>query len=559
MRLLLLCVLMVFCFSRHNSLQAQYLPQHINNEGIYDFLDEMANLQLITLASVARPYSHAMIRDKLDQVGNSRFVLTSRQRYMFNLYRLHYSPRGGMSPWPRQGLSIGSVSALPPGYGYHDGAVHVTARPILEGHYHSNTRGDVTHIHGGAAVTSYAGDSWSAWASLQSIRQRGEMLARPGMLHRHEGGTWAHDDIPEEESSHAYNDIRGGVAYSWGWGSVAFQKEHLTWGDHYHGPNILDMRHNHPSYPMVALQLSPGERFRFNYHHGWLNSMVVDSTSVVDFPDHPPRYDYYNKYFAANLFTFMPLEGLHLSAGNSIVYSAGNMYIGNFIPFMVFRAMEPTQAASEGVLNNPSAFINISSRQIRHLHLYASWYANSFKFERLGDSERRNFTSAKGGFRLSGWPIANTDFTLEYTRTLPKTYDHRTPIITYEHKDFSLGHYLGPNATDLYASIGVKPVGGLEVRLCYNDAQKGNLYPHVYGGAQDTDPFMEEVVWRNRTFSLEARYTLYNNIGVYARVRHTNVEGFDVDDYSARDYLEMFSPDFYHGETTTLSFGIYLR
>jgi len=551
--------LVAFLFA--GEVKAQHLPEHINNEGIYEFLDEMANEGWITLSSVVRPYSHERIAAKLDYLSGLSFRLTKRQRHLLDVYRMHYIPR--QPQHFREGLRLlsGEVSLAPPAYQYLTRDVNLTLRPITEGHYHHNSQDAITHLHYGLGFSAQAGGSWAGWASLEQVRQWGEVLDRPEFLVRHEGGTWAHEDIPEGEDYHQYNQLRGGFSYSWGWGSVGFQKEHLTWGDHYHAPNILDLRHNTPSYPMIAMEIRTGNRFSFHYHHGWLNSMLIRDTITFD-PPHPDRYEYHNKYFAGNMFTVMPLDGLHLSAGNSIIYSASNMYIGNFIPIMIFRAMEPAQAESDGLLNNTMAFFNVSSRQIRHLHLYASWFTNSFKFSRLGDSGRTNYNSTKLGGRLNNWPVPDTDLTVEYTFTMPKTFEHRTPIITYAHKNFNMGHYLGPNANDLYASIGMKPWRGLSLRICYNQAKKGNLYPHAYAGAQDRDPYMEKVAWQSRSLSLEAQYTLYNNIGLFARVRHRNVEGFDLDDhndYSAQDYLDMFSPNFHHGETTTFSFGFYMR
>lgn len=548
----------------YGELRAQYLPEHINNEGIYEFLDEMANEQLITLPSVVRPYSRELIVEKLQQLSARSFHMTDRQRHLLSIYRHHYIGHTARRPGARRGAPAGHASFFPLAYEYHDRGTFIRANPILEGHYHANDHGEVKHFHYGLEVSNFVGDSWSSWASLVQVTQTDEILARPGLLNRNEGGTWSHDDeIPDDEPFHHYNEIRGGVAYSWGWGSLAFQKEHLTWGDHYHAPNILDIRQNTPSYPMVALNINTGNRLSFHYHHGWLNSMEV--REVLEFDDHPDRYEYHNKFFAGNILTIMPLDGLHLSAGNSIVYSANNMYIGNFIPFMLFRSLEPSQAdQSTGQVNNTMVYLNASSRQIRHLHLYASWFTNSFVAERVVDSDRTNYNSTKVGARLSNWPVPDTDFTFEYTFTRPKTFEHRTPIITYAHKNFNMGHYLGANANDLYASVGVQPWRGLSLRLCYNRAQKGNLYPHAYDGGQDVDPYMEEVAWRNTSYTLEARYTLYNNIGIYARVRLMHIEGFDVTsdqvDYDqAQDYLDKFSPRFHHGETTTISFGFYMR
>lgn len=555
----------------YGELSAQYLPEHINNEGIYDFLDEMANEQLIILPSVVRPYSRELIVKKLRELSARSFQMTSRQRHLLEIYRYHFLERTVRVPGVRRGMLGGHASLFPLAYEYHDRGTFIRAKPILEGHYHANNRGDVKHFHYGVEVSSFVGESWSAWASLVQVAQDGEVLARPGLLNRNEGGTWSHDDeIPDDEPFHRYNDIRGGMAYSWEWGSVAVQKEHLTWGDHYHAPNILDISPNTPSYPMVALNINTGSRLSFHYHHGWLNSMVAQDTIIFEGqPDerHPKRYEYHNKFFAGNLLTVMALEGLHLSAGNAIVYSTNNIFIGNFIPFMVFRSLEPSQAdQSSGHVNNTMIYLNVSSRQIKHLHLYASFFTNSFVAERVFDAERTNYNSTKVGARLSNWPVRDTDLTFEYTFTKPNTFEHRTPIITYAHKNFNMGHYLGANANDLYASVGAQPWHGLALRFCYSRAQKGNLYPHSYGYFQDLDPYMEEVAWRNTSYTLEARYTLYNNIGLFARVRHMNVEGFDVTsdhhlvDYSqAQEYLDKFSPRFHHGETTTISFGFYMR
>ncbi|MEZ5084154.1 MAG: hypothetical protein R2750_12015 [Bacteroidales bacterium] len=66
--------------------------------------------------------------------------------------------------------------------------------------------------------------------------------------------------------------------------------------------------------------MKPAKWFEFNYYHGWLVSMVVDS-SITDYSTDPPREVYRPKYIAANMFTFIPSKKLNLSIGNSIIYS----------------------------------------------------------------------------------------------------------------------------------------------------------------------------------------------------------------------------------------------
>ena len=58
--LLLLFSMPVFSFS-------QVVYEDINNVGIYEFLDELANLKVITLNSVVKPYSRGYIAEKLEE------------------------------------------------------------------------------------------------------------------------------------------------------------------------------------------------------------------------------------------------------------------------------------------------------------------------------------------------------------------------------------------------------------------------------------------------------------------------------------------------------------
>ncbi len=561
MRLIAISVLL-FLAAGAAPLQAQFLPERVDNEGIYDFLDELANNQVITLNSSVRPYSRFVIAEKLREAARRRGSMTMRQRHMLDMYMGAFSLYGhlGFPDNHRRAMLSNNISLLPPAYQFRDRRLTIQAKPLLEAHHHRNTHGEITHTHIGVQGSAVIGRSWSAWVSMQQISQSDEILTRPGFLNRNAGGAWAQEDELIEDRYFRLTDMRGGLYYSWDWGHVGFEKDHLAWGDHYHAPNILDVGPTNPTYPMLSLRLRTSERFSFHYHHGWLNSMEVRDTLVFD--SHPDRYDYHNKFFATNIFTVMPVEYLHLSAGNSIVYSASNIYVTNLIPMMVFRVEEPTAGEIDsGHLNNTTFFVNVSSRQLPNTHLYASWFANSFKPSRLFDGDLLNFTSATMGGRLSNWPLPNTDLTVEFTRTLPKTYDHRTPIIPYAHEKFNMGHYMGPNARLLYLSLGTQPWAGLQLRLCYKDAQKGNYLPHEYGQMQDQETFMEDVTWRNTTWSLKASYLLHSNIGIYARLRLMDVRGFDVfgEPFNAQEFEEKYGPAFHHGETTTFNFGVFIR
>jgi|GEM_PF-2847576 len=55
-------LLIIFCSMAGT---AQVVYEDINNKGIYDFLDELANLKVIEINSVVKPYSRQFIAEKL--------------------------------------------------------------------------------------------------------------------------------------------------------------------------------------------------------------------------------------------------------------------------------------------------------------------------------------------------------------------------------------------------------------------------------------------------------------------------------------------------------------
>ena len=70
---------------------------------------------------------------------------------------------------------------------------------------------------------------------------------------------------------------------------------------------------------------------------------------------------------------------------------------------------------------NSQMFLDISSRQIKKLHLYATLFIDELSVSRITDEDEWNFFSWKAGFRLTDLPFSNLSFTTEFTYTYPLT------------------------------------------------------------------------------------------------------------------------------------------
>jgi hypothetical protein len=194
---------------------------------------------------------------------------------------------------------------------YSDSLFSLTVNPILGGEIFDNSSGKATYIRNGAEARAYIGH-WGFFASLRDNHEN-PLLGLPEYLTQRVDG--------HIKGSSDFSEMQGGVTYSWKWGSAGLVKDNMQWGNNYNGANIFGG--NNPSFVQLRLHISPVKWFDFNYFHGWLNSMVVDSTKsywVTNSYGTKYREVYHNKFIAANMFTFTPFKNFQASAGNSIIY-----------------------------------------------------------------------------------------------------------------------------------------------------------------------------------------------------------------------------------------------
>ena len=213
---------------------------------------------------------------------------------------------------------------------------------------------------------------------------------------------------------------------------------------------------------------------------------------------------------------------------------------------------------------NTQIFLNISTRNLKHTHFYASVFVDEFSFGRLKKSSNQfNYFGWKVGGRLSNWPVKDLSVMVEYTQTNPGAYEHLYDILKYTSNGYGLGHYLGDNAREVVAKVSYKPVRGLTLDLSYIGAKKYNELVCAYGSVFITRKPYENIVWRSDEVKLHAVYEVVNNAYAFVDLGVSSVRGFDVDNdnvgaeirLDAQGYLKRYTPAFYWGENVTLKMG----
>lgn len=528
---------------------AQTAYQHVSDENIYSFIDEMATIHVIDANTAIKPYSRSQIAKWLKEAEAQLAQLSQPKQARLSKFMQEYALEAGKLKTGKATIykkdSTLSLHLLPPEATWRDPLFRAVIRPVYGIRYFTNEKGGFYQSYGGLEGIGYVGTKFAGYASLRDNHNSAQPIALPTYFTQEAGGNY--------KNGSDYSEMRGGLTFTWKWGTFGIIKDHLQWGDNQNGSNILSGRT--PSFPMLKLHLNPVKWFEFEYFHGWLISEEIDSVNSYYTSNGDYRAVFREKYIAANMYTFKPFKRLNISIGNSIIYSDVPVQPAYLIPFFFYKSVDHT--LNHGIENqNSSLFLNISSRQIKHLHLYASVFVDEFSIERVTDPNTTNFVSYKGGFSLSGWPVKDLSFATELTRTTPITYKHRVPATTFESNKFNLGHYLKDNSQDFYASVTYSPWNTLRVKASYLYAVHGNEYQYVFGTVGvDEHPVLQDKTWTNNTITIRAEMLPFTNIRIFAEFAHGNITGYEVDDNTAQYYENLYTPEYLRGITNTFTAG----
>jgi hypothetical protein len=529
----------------NTTVYSQEVSHSVKNTGVYDFLDELANSKIIDINSAVKPYSRLYISHKLQETDSNRVMLNSRQQKELDFYLMDFSKETG-EEWRKGTTVLGINGRKKHGVGekwpnkrldllyYKDSLFSLTVNPILGGEFFTNSSGKATYWRNGLEARGYIGN-WGFYASLRDNHEK-PLLGEPEFLTQREGGS-----VKNETD---WSEMQGGVTYAWKWGNAGLVKDALQWGNNYNGANILG-GHN-PTFVQVCLNVSPVKWFDFNYFHGWLDSRVVDSTEsfwVTTSEGAEYRNVYHKKFQAANMFTFTPLKNFKVSFGNSIIYDYDNVNPAYLIPVFFYKSVDHSQTM--GINNmNSQMFFDLSSRQIKNLHLYVSMFIDEFSASRITKDDEWNFISYKTGFRLSNFPVSNLSFTTEFTYSYPLTFQHYIPTITFETARYNMGHYLKDNSREWYLAFDYKPVRAMNINIFFVDAIRGPDYTEL-GTDRIGNPPLETIEWHNTAYGIKASYQVINDLYTWIAITYSDIRGDS-----------RWSPEYFYGQKTTVNGGV---
>ena len=515
----------IFFLIQFSAATSQEVPHPVNNYGIYEFLDELAALKLIEINSAIKPYSRLFIANRLKEADEKRDQLNLRQQKELDFYLKDF----GKELYP--GKDWKRRKDL---FYFKDSLFSLTLNPIVGGEVFFNSAGKATYARNFGEARGYV-QKWGFYASLRDNHEK-PFLGRPEYLTKREGG--------HVKGTTDWSEMQGGVTWAWKWGNIGFVKERMQWGTSYNGANIFGG--NNPTFVVLKLNLKPSKWFEFNYFHGWLNSMVVDSSRsywVSNSYGSDYREVYHKKFIAANMVTFTPVKNLNISAGNSIIYTDKHFNPVYLMPVFFYKSVD--HSYTSGIDNmNSQTFLDISSRNIRNLHLYVTLFIDELSVARFTKDDEWNFFSWKTGLRLFNLPFQNLSFTTEFTYTYPLTYQHYVPTLTFENAGYNLGHYLRDNSREWYMAIEYKPLRTLKAGFYFIDAIRGPDYTEL-GTNRVGNPPLASVEWHNTVFGFRISCQVINDLYTWFDFSSGNMKGD-----------QRWAPDYFYGRKSTVNLGM---
>lgn len=441
---------------------------------VYDRLDSRGSEFLIrqnlkgriNLDTEVKPFTRMNIARLLLKIQSERFLLNEIELDEFQFLLSEYYPE-------IRSLNQNAVDSVHErfhAYSYLDSLFSFQLNPIVG--YGVNFTDEVSGYQRwvGAGV-SFTYADW--FSGSMSIRDKGEFgdLVDKGKIFSEKRGAW-YKGAP---AGIEYSDVIGSIGVNWNWGSLSLRKDYLQWGHGTFGQVILSDKA--PSYPHIYLQLKPVPWLRFTYIHGWLNSLIPDSSQF--YYTNPGTISqelstaYRRKYIAANFLTFTPYDRIDISLGNSAVYS-GDLRPEFLIPFMFFKLMDHNTGRGNVQDANGAMFLDLSVKYPQNFHFYSSLFIDVTEIRNLLESDFRNtWTAYTLGVRGIDLFIDQFDANFEYTRINPWVYEHRDAVTSYKHINYSLGHWLGQNADQIRFQLQYRPHYKIKIQSFFEKLRKG--------------------------------------------------------------------------------------
>ena len=536
-------LLLIFHASRLLA-QSTYEPTY--NKEIYTFLDKQAEKGIISFFDDIRPISRIKIAEKLKQLdnlaiqqfNNSTINLSSIEHDQLEFFKKEYAfeinfiknDTTKIDEFFKFGINDRFNA-----YKYYDKNFTFDIDPIFQMKYDMVQENYMQF--GGIKFKGRISDFVGFYFSYRDFMEEGKNID----VYKNftpTTGVKNHRATLNEHSE--YSETRGGITLGWKWGNFTFAKDWLNIGTSYQSSVILSDKV--PSFPHIRLEIEPVSWFKYNFVHAWLDSQLIDSTTIrysgvnSEVLDVSKNYSRRFKYYVSHTFSFQPYNNWWLTFGESIIYGDRLEPI-YFIPLFLRLADHYNSLGTGDTGDNAQIFLNTSYRSIAtKSKFYLTLFIDEFSpGDILGGGDNAQVFAITIGTSGTNPFWKDSYYTIEYSALRPYNYMNADPLQQYTSSNYQLGHWIGTNAQQLYFSYEQFLSRSIKLKTYFQTIQKGSKEDinNYYNRVTSTYPLLSGDVSDYSEIGLSVSYNPYHDFFLELDYSYIiNSTGRFVDEYS---------------------------
>ena len=288
---------------------------------------------------------------------------------------------------------------------------------------------------------------------------------------------------------------------------IMLGKDSNFWGPGFNG--ALSLSTNATSYDQIKLQ-SKIWRLKFTYVWGFLRTFpVIRNQNSETVP----------KNIVAHRLDIDVAKWLDIGLYETVIFGNRRFELAYANPINFYRSAEHFLGDDD----NAAIGADFEFLLIPNVKLYGELFIDDLTTGKLGSGFFGNKTAyLTGGLWVDAFKIKNLDARIEYARTRPFVYTHRSPINTYSNFNTGLGHGMGPNSDDLLLRAQYRFSKSLFVAASFESFRHGanepdkNIGGDINRNEDATTPefidFLDGVRERNNRFGFEISYEVFRNL-----------------------------------------------
>lgn len=455
--------------------QVVYEPTYKSS---YDFLRRMAQRGLIDLNDVVQPLSRTVIKDKLIKLGIKRSELTPLETKELTFYLQDYTFE--VAAFDTSAVLTKVFFKIPDNDRLRfikatEPNASINVQPITGVTFYKGIDGRNFRRSTGFWAYGYLYKKIGYSFSFQEVSENGLDFRRLKDFGPVSGetGTYSKGDKLQ------FSDFRSTLSYAWKWGHVAIGRDKTTWS--YGQQSNVVLSEKAAATPFLRLDADLTPWLAYNSTIKWLTSNVVDSNTVRSTvsPGNNSN-DIVSKYISSHSFMFRLAKGIRLAVGESIIFN-DQLKFGYIVPINFFRALShyngEQNKTNANQITNSQFFTQLNVRNvIPNTHLYGTFFLDEMSSKNFFKKDlQRNHSGYTVGASVANWPFENGFAGVEYTRTRPYNYLHRVPAQTYTSDNQILGHWIGANADQFFATYTYRVLRGFNASVTYYNVRKGSI------------------------------------------------------------------------------------